>query len=54
MGLPPGWVTDTPGLTRNQQLHALGNGVLPAQAIAALHALLPAYEQATTALKAAS
>ncbi|MEV4398323.1 DNA cytosine methyltransferase [Nonomuraea sp. NPDC049607] len=54
MGLPPGWVTDTPGLTRNQQLHALGNGVLPAQAIAALHALLPAYEQATATLGVAS
>lgn len=45
MGLPAGWVTGTPGLTRNQQLHALGNGVVPAQAIAALHTLLPAYFQ---------
>ncbi|MFC7382798.1 hypothetical protein [Sphaerisporangium rhizosphaerae] len=41
MGLPAGWVTDVPGLTRNQQLHALGNGVLPAQATAALLDLLP-------------
>ncbi|MFI6883182.1 hypothetical protein [Streptosporangium canum] len=41
--MPTGWVTDVPGLTRNQQLHALGNGVVPAQAIAALHTLLPAY-----------
>ncbi|MFF5111576.1 hypothetical protein [Streptosporangium sp. NPDC000509] len=48
MGLPAGWVTDVPTLTRNQQLHALGNGVVPAQAIAALHTLLPAYPSATT------
>ncbi|MEO3807873.1 hypothetical protein ABGB17_02595 [Sphaerisporangium sp. B11E5] len=41
MDLPGGWVTDVPDLTRNHQLHALGNGVLPAQAIAALHTLLP-------------
>ncbi|WP_068920881.1 DNA cytosine methyltransferase [Planobispora rosea] len=47
MGLPAGWVTAVPDLTRNQQLHALGNGVVPLQAIAALHTLLPAYEQAT-------
>lgn len=36
MGLPAGWVTDIPGLTRNQQLHALGNGVVPQQAHAAI------------------
>ncbi|WP_239404764.1 hypothetical protein [Frankia sp. Cj3] len=40
MGLPAGWVTATPGLTRNAQLTALGNGVIPQQATAALHALL--------------
>ncbi len=39
MGLPDGWVTDVPGLTRNQQLRALGNGVLPAQAATALRDL---------------
>jgi DNA (cytosine-5)-methyltransferase 1 len=49
MGLPDGWVTDVPGLTRNQQLHALGNGVVPAQAIAALHTLLPAYHSSEEA-----
>jgi len=43
MGLPAGWVTDVPGLTRTQQLHALGNGVLPAQAVAALRVLWSAY-----------
>jgi DNA (cytosine-5)-methyltransferase 1 len=36
MGLPDGWVTDVPGLTRNAQLKALGNGVVPQQALAAL------------------
>lgn len=41
MGLPEGWVTDVPGLTRNQQLKALGNGVVPQQAAAALRHLLP-------------
>jgi DNA (cytosine-5)-methyltransferase 1 len=40
MGLPAGWVTGTPGLTRNQQLRALGNGVVPQQAEAALRTLL--------------
>ena len=40
MGLPIGWVTESAyGLTANQQLAALGNGVLPLQAFAALHAL---------------
>ena len=42
MGLPAGWVTDVPGLSRNAQLHALGNGVVPQQAAAALHLLLGA------------
>lgn len=41
MGLPEGHVTDVPGLTRNEQLKALGNGVVPAQAVTALHSLLP-------------
>lgn len=40
MGLPAGHVTDVPGLTRNQQLHALGNGVVPRQAEAAIRLLL--------------
>lgn len=37
MGLPDGWVTDVPDITRNQALKALGNGVVPQQAAAALH-----------------
>jgi DNA (cytosine-5)-methyltransferase 1 len=40
MGLPAGHVTQVPGLTRNQQLKALGNGVVPQQAAAALRLLL--------------
>lgn len=36
MGLPAGWVTDVPGVSRNDQLKALGNGVVPQQAAAAL------------------
>jgi site-specific DNA-cytosine methylase len=40
MGLPDGWVTDVPGLARTSQLKALGNGVLPLQAAAALEWLL--------------
>lgn len=40
MGLPTGWVTDPAhGLTLNQQNTALGNGVLPLQAVVALDAL---------------
>lgn len=45
MGLPEGWVTDVPGLNRAAQLKALGNGVVPQQAIAALHDMLAAFEQ---------
>lgn len=39
MGLPEGWVTGVPGLTRNQQLTLLGNGVVPQQAAFALRML---------------
>lgn len=40
MGLPAGWVTDIPGITRNEALKALGNGVVPQQATAALRTML--------------
>ncbi|MFD7829191.1 hypothetical protein [Kitasatospora sp. NPDC059803] len=40
MGLPAGHVTDVPGLSRTAQLRALGNGVLPDQASAAIRLLL--------------
>lgn len=39
MGLPPGWVTDVPGLSRSAMLKALGNGVVPQQAVAAIYLL---------------
>lgn len=41
MGLPAGWVTSPEiGLTRAQQLKAIGNGVCPQQAATALKQLL--------------
>lgn len=42
MGLPEGHVTAVPGLSRNEQLKLLGNGVVPQQAAAALRHLLAA------------
>jgi hypothetical protein len=41
MGLPDGWVTAVPGLSRAEQIKALGNGVVPQQAAEALRLLLP-------------
>ena len=40
MMLPEGWVTGVPGISRNDQLKALGNGVVPAQVEAAIRAFL--------------
>lgn len=40
MGWPEGWVTDVPGLTRNDMLKICGNGVVVLQAVAALRVLL--------------
>ena len=42
MGLPLGWVTEVPGLTRTAQLRIAGNGVLPLQAVYALSLLVEA------------
>lgn len=39
MGLPDGWVTETPDLTRSAMLRALGNGVVRLQAATALRFL---------------
>lgn len=39
MGLPAGWVTDVPGISRTGKLHLLGNGVVPQQARAAFSTL---------------
>ena len=36
MGLPAGWITDVPGITRNEALKLCGNGVVPQQAFAAI------------------
>lgn len=46
MGLPAGHVTDVPGLSRNDMLKALGNGVVPQQAAVALRFLLSIQERA--------
>src|SRR5690606_20084476 len=54
MGLPAGWVTDVPGLTRAAQLKALGNGVVPQQAAAAIATMLGLEEEETAAPPAAS
>jgi hypothetical protein len=39
MGVPAGWIVDV-GLTRNEELKACGNGVVPQQAALALRVLL--------------
>lgn len=54
MGLPEGHVTAVPGLTRNEQLGRLGNGVVPQQAAAALRYLLGAVAGAEPASAEAS
>jgi DNA (cytosine-5)-methyltransferase 1 len=40
MGWPAGWVTDVPGVTRNDALKICGNGVVPQQAAEAVQWLL--------------
>lgn len=40
MGLPDGWITGVPGITRAEAIKACGNGVVPQQAQAALRVLL--------------
>jgi len=49
MGLPEGWVTDVPGLSRNDMLRILGNGVVPRCAADAYSMLLPAWQEAVAA-----
>jgi len=39
-GWPAGWVTAVPGLSRNDQLRLIGNGVCPQQAVSALRQLV--------------
>ena len=46
MGLPKGWVTNSDlGLTRAQQLKAIGNGVVPQQAVIALAEMMANLEE---------
>ena len=52
-GLPAGWVTDVPGLSRNDVLRILGNGVVNQQCAAALKELLPAWAAALGGERAA-
>jgi hypothetical protein len=47
MGVPEGWITDC-GLTRNEELKACGNGVVPQQAELALRILLEGITLETT------
>lgn len=49
MGLPDGWVTDTPGLTRNAMLRILGNGVVIQQAAHAYTQLAAQLHERTAA-----
>jgi DNA (cytosine-5)-methyltransferase 1 len=49
MGLPEGWVTDVPGLSGNDMLRLLGNGVVVQQAAAAYSLLLAAWLEAVEA-----
>ena len=46
MGLPRGWVTGVPGLTHQEQIKALGNGVVPQQAYEALRRAFASQEVA--------
>jgi DNA (cytosine-5)-methyltransferase 1 len=46
MGWPDGWVTAVPGISRNDKLRIIGNGVVPQQAAAALQWLLTIAEVA--------
>lgn len=50
MGLPDGWVTDPAiGISRNDQLKACGNGVVPQQAVATLRDMLFSFQVAEVA-----
>ena len=48
MGVPEGWVCDVPGITRNQALKALGNGIVPQQCAAAFRAYLTDWSATVT------
>lgn len=46
MGLPAGWITDVPGITRTEALSLCGDGVVPHQGAAALSLMLDRARQA--------
>lgn len=45
MGVDDGWITDVPGVTRNEALKMAGNGVVPQQGAAALRWMLAQIEE---------
>jgi DNA (cytosine-5)-methyltransferase 1 len=45
MGWPAGWVTDVPGMRDPWKHHAIGNGVVPQQAAAAIRWCLTAIDR---------
>jgi DNA (cytosine-5)-methyltransferase 1 len=51
MGTPEGWITDVP-ISRNEQLKACGNGVVPQQAAAALRDMLACFPSNPTSRNA--
>ncbi len=53
MGLPAGWVTAVPGLSRNDQLRLIGNGCVPRQVEYALRHLLEVGREEVPALRCA-
>jgi len=48
MGLPDGWITDVPGVTRTEALKLCGNGVVPQQCAEAVRWLLDVRTNSTT------
>ena len=48
MGLPDGWITDVPGVTRTEALKLCGNGVVPQQCAEAVRWLLDVRANSTT------
>ena len=48
MGLPDGWITDVPGVTRTEALKLCGNGVVPQQCAEAVRWLLDVRASSTT------
>ena len=51
MGLPDGWVTATPGISRNDQIRACGRGVVPQQSAAALRQYLTEAENSPVTIE---